>query len=498
MLMLAASRAREFATRVALGGGRLRLLRQSVVEGLVLGTLAAMSSLAIASFLLRAFPVLVVDREIVLDARVLVAGVSAALVAGIASTVIPSLLFTRQNLTAALRSSHQIASAGGRLRNSLVMTQVALASALLISAGVLAKSFVQLMSVDPGFERRSVLTARLWLPNSYATSADQQRFFDAVLEQARTLPGVCSAATIQDLPLRGNAMTFDLALDTQVDASAAYRVVSDGYFDAMRIPILRGRAFTNTDRATAPAVFVINRALANRSFAGMDPIGHRVRIGDDSAWGTIVGIAGDVKHMGLAEEEVPAIYQPASQKTFDWLRWTTLVLRTDTSASALTTPLRRAVMSVDPNQPVFEIVTLEDVLGDTVAKPRLSAWIVGAFGAIAFVIGLIGVGGVLSYAVALRTRELGVRLALGARPAEMIRLVLFDGGRLVIPGVLLGLALAVSLSPLLERLLFRIAALDASVYALVAMAVLTASALAAVVPARRAAGVDPAQALSAE
>lgn len=501
MLMLAASRVREFATRIALGGGRIRLLRQSTAEGMVIGGLAAMVGVGGAAVILQAFSALVAPgREIVLDARVIASGTLAALVAGIASTVIPGLLFTRPAIAGALRSSHQIAGTGGRLRNTLVMAQVALACTLLVSAGVLAKSFLRLMSVDPGFDRRSVLTARVWLPGSYETSAQQLRFFEDVLTRVRTIPGVRSAATIQDLPLRGNAMTFDVNADPGLPSigKAAYRVVSDGYFDAMHIPILRGRVFTSDDRATAPHVFVINNALARRAFAGRNPIGQRVHVGDDGAWGTIVGIAGDVKQMGLDEDEVPAIYEPAAQKTFDWLRWTTFVLRTDGPADALAMPLRKAVMAADPNQPVFEIATLDDVLGTTVVKQRMSAWIVGAFGAAAFVIGLIGVGGVLSYAVTLRTRELGVRLALGARPTEMVRLVLADGARLIIPGVLAGLAIAVSLSPLLDRLLFRIAALDASVYAAVAAAVVGAGALAAVVPARRAARVDPAQALSAE
>jgi putative ABC transport system permease protein len=504
MLMLAASRVRELATRVALGGGRIRLLRQSTAEGLVIGGLAAMAGVGGAAVVLRAFSALVMpDRAIVLDARVLAAGILAALVAGMASTVIPGWLFTRTDLAGALRSSHQIAGTGGRLRNTLVIAQVALACALLVSAGVLAKSFLRLMSVDPGFDRRSVLTARVWLPGSYETSAEQQRFLEDVLARVRALPGVRSAATIQDLPLRGNAMTFELDVDPgHSPAKAAYRVVSDGYFDAMRIPLLRGRGFTAGDRASAPHVFVINNALARRAFAGKDPIGRRVRIGTDGAWGTIAGIAGDVKQMGLDEDEVPAIYEPAAQKMFDWLRWTTFVVRTDGPGDALAMPLamplRKAVMAVDPNQPVFEIVTLDDVLGTSVVKQRMSAWIVGAFGAAAFMIGLIGVGGVLSYAVALRTRELGVRLALGARPAEMVRLVLADCGRLLVPGVLAGLAIAVSLSPLLDRLLFRIAALDGSVYAAVTAAVLAAGALAAVVPARRAARIDPAQALSAE
>jgi predicted permease len=480
MLMLGASRRRELATRVALGGSPLRMLRQALSEGLVAGVAAGVIGIALAAVALRA------GMSMQLDARVMAVGLGAAIVVGIVASTIPALL-----IRPSLRATHQIASPGGRMRGVLVVVQVALASALLICAGVLVKSFAELIRVDPGFDPRNVLTARISLPSSY--SVEQQRAFqDALLERMRALPGVHAAATIQDLPLRGNAMTFDLALDDASATKAAYRVISEGYFDAMRIPVLRGRAFTHADDARAPHVFVINRALARRAFGGGDPLGRRARIGDEGAWGTIVGIAGDVKHMGLDAGEVPAIYEPAAQKDFAWLRWTTIVLRTDGSLP----PVREAVMQLDRSQPVYEVLTLDEILGETVAKQRIAAWIVAALGTIAFAIALIGIAGVLSYAVALRNRELAVRIALGANPAELVRLVLSDGGRLVIPGVLAGLAIAVAVSPLVERLLFRIAALDAAVYASVPAAVLVAAFIAALVPARRAATVDPALTLS--
>ncbi len=480
MLMLGASRRRELATRMALGGTPLRMLRQALAEGFVIGATAGIAGIALAAAALRAL------STAQLDARIIAVGFVASIVAGLVASSIPALL-----VRPTLRATHQIVTSGGRLRGVLVIVQVALASALLICAGVLVKSFTELIRVDPGFDPRNVLTARISLPSSY--TADQQRaFHDALLERMRALPGVHAAATIQDLPLRRNAMTFDLTLDDTSVSKAAYRVVSDGYFDAMRIPVLRGRAFTLADDARAPRVFVINGALARRAFAGGDPIGRRVRVGEDGAWGTIAGIVGDVKQMGLDAEEVPAIYEPAAQKDFAWLRWTTIVLRTDGSIP----PVRRAVMDLDPNQPVYEILTLDEILGETVAKQRLSAWIVATLGSIAFAIALIGIGGVLSYAVALRNRELAVRLALGAPPAQLVRLVLSDGGRLVIPGVLAGLAIAVAVSPFVERLLFRVAALDGAVYAGVTGAVVVAALLAALVPAHRAATVDPALTLT--
>ncbi len=485
MLMRGASRRRELATRVALGGTPVRMLRQSLAEGFVLGIVSAILGTALAAAALRFV------SAATLDVRVIAIGFVASIVTGFVAASIPALI-----VRPSLQATHQIASSGGRLRGVLVVVQVALASALLICAGVLVKSFAMLIRVDPGFDPQHVVTARISLPSSYATAESQRAFHAALIERLNALPGVHAAATIHDLPLRGNAMTCDLALDDSpsdsISSKAAYRVISDGYFDVMRIPILRGRAFATTDHARAPHVFVINRALARRAFAGVDPIGRRVRVGNDGAWGTIVGIAGDVKQMGLDAEEIPAIYESAAQKDFAWLRWTTIVLRTDGSMP----PIARAVMDVDPNQPVYEIATLDEILGETVAKQRISAWIVAALGGIAFAIALIGIGGVLSYAVALRNRELAVRLALGAPPAELVRLVLSEGVRLVLPGVAAGLAIAVAVSPWVERLLFRIAALDGAVYASVVAAVVIAALLAAFIPARRAANVDPAEILT--
>lgn len=496
MLMLAASRRRELATRVALGGG---VLRQATAEGLVLGATSGLIGVALASLALRVSSSLQLQLPPVsLDVRIVATGMAAALLAGLAAAVLPSMLVTRWSLSDSLRASHQIASSGGRLRGALVITQVALACALLVSAGVLAKSFSRLMAERPGFDPHNVLTARVWLPGSYDTSAKQRAFFDALLARLAQGPGVRRVATIQDLPLRGNAMTFRIAMDSGDESSAAYRVVSDGYFDAMRIPILRGRGIARTDDERAPHVFVINGAFARRAFAGRDPIGHRIRVGDDGAWGTIVGIAGDVKQMGLDADEVPALYEPSAQKAFDWLRWTTIVLRTDSAMPDPASTLRAAVASIDPDQPIAEVAMLDTVLGETVAKEKLSAWIVAALGAIAFVIALIGIGGVLSYAVALRSREFGVRIALGAAPRELMRLVFRDGARLVLPGIAAGLAIAISVAPMLDRLLFRIAAFDTTVYAIVAFAVIVASAIAVLLPARRASRVDPAKMLAAE
>lgn len=487
LTMLAASRRRELATRAALGASAGQLVKQTVVEGAILGSAAGVLSLTLAFFALR------IAGELSLDARPALLGFGFAVVAGIAAALAASLVFRRITLAAAIRDAHQMASSGGKLRRVFVVAQVALTCALLISAAVLVKSFDRLMSVDPGFDSRNILTARVWLPSTYDTAEKQRAFFAALTDRLGRVAGVEAAATIQDLPLKGNAMSFDVFLDAR-ETKAAYRVVSDGYFAAMRLPILRGRDFARTDDANTPRVFVINRSFA-RAFDG-DPIGQRLRIDDDGPWGTVVGIAGDVKQMGLDGEEVPAVYQPVRQKQFDFLRWTTIVLRTTAPVTAAT--LRREVAAIDPNQPLFEIATVDALIRESTAKPRLTATLVGTLGAIALLVALIGIAGVLSYAVTLRTRELGIRMALGARAAELVTSVLRDAALLLGSGVAAGVLLALTTAPLLDRVLFQVAALDLAVYALVPLTVIAAGLIASIAPARRVALIDPAQTLRTE
>ena len=486
MLMVGSSRRRELATRIALGAGFPRLLRQSLAEGTILGGGAAIGGIAIAAAALRFASKMqltmlpLASRALALSPTAALVGIAAAWLAGVLAMTMP-LLLLRTNI----RESHQIAGSGGRLRALFVVIQVALTCALLVSGGALVKSFARLMSVPLGFDARNVLTARVWLPRrTYDTNEKQIAYFEAMREKLAALPGVESAATIQDLPLRKNAMTFSVTIGGR-DMKAAYRVVGGDYFDAMRIPLLRGRAFLQNEGAR---VFIINRALAATL---KDPIGQAMRI-DDGPAGTIVGICGDVRQMGLDSDDVPAVYQPITQKQFDFLRWSTIVLRTTNGFNP------RQLASIDPNVPLYEVITLDELLREHVARPRVTLWLVAAFGATALAIALIGIGGVLSYSVALRTREIAVRLALGARPLALLQLVIRQAWLLVACGIAGGLLLAVLAAPALDRLLFRVKALDGSVYALVTLAVLGATTIAALIPAGRAARVDPAATLRSE
>lgn len=482
MLMAGSSRRRELATRIALGAGWPRLLRQSLAEGTILGGVAAVGAVALAIVALRFAATMrlpLSSHALALSPSAAIAGIVATLFAGAIAMTMP-LLLLRTNL----RESHQIIGSGGRLRALFVVVQIALTCALLASGGALVKSFARLMSVPLGFDAQNVLTARVWLPRrTYDTNEKQIAFFESLRERLAARPGVESAATIQDLPLRKNAMTFPVTIANR-ELKAAYRVVGGEYFEAMRIPLLRGRSFSRTEPSR---VFIINRALAA---ALTDPVGQTMRI-DDGPAGTIVGVCGDVRQMGLESDDVPAVYQPIAQKQFDFLRWSTIVLRTNGFD-------RRQLASIDPNVPLYDVITLDELLREQVAKPRVTLWLIAAFGATAFAIALIGIGGALSYSVSLRTREIAVRLALGARPAELLRLVLRQAWTLVACGVAAGLALALLASPALDRLLFRVHARDLNVYTLVAVAVVMATTIAALIPAGRAARVDPAAALRSE
>ncbi len=482
MLMVGSSRRRELATRIALGAGFSRLLRQSLAEGTILGGGASIGGIVIAAAALRFASTMQLplsDRALALSPTAALVGIAAAWLAGVIAMTMPLLL-----LRSHVRESHQIVGSGGRLRALFVVIQVALTCALLVSGGALVKSFARLMSVPLGFDAKNVLTARVWLPRrTYDTNEKQIAYFESQRERLAALPGVESAATIQDLPLRKNAMTFSVTIGNR-DLKAAYRVVGGEYFDAMRIPLLRGRAFLQNESAR---VFIINRALAATL---NDPIGQTMRI-DDGPAGTIIGICGDVRQMGLDSDDVPAVYQPITQKQFDFLRWSTIVLRTNGFD-------RRRLVSIDPNVPLYEVITLDELLREHVAKPRVTLWLVAAFAATAFAIALIGIGGVLSYSVALRTREIALRLALGARPLALLQLVIRQAWLLVACGIAAGLALAMLASPALDRLLFRVKALDPAVYATVALAVIAATTIAALIPAGRAARVDPAATLRSE
>jgi putative ABC transport system permease protein len=348
-----------------------------------------------------------------------------------------------------------------------------------------------------------VLTLRVMLPASqYAENHQSIAFFQQTLERIKTLPGVIAAGAVQDLPLGQNAMSFFFSVEGQPDVPvaarplAAYRAVTEDYFRTMRIPLVAGRAFTAADNLQTTPVIIINQTMARRYFPNDNPLGQRLRFGEPTdPPATIVGLVGDVKHQGLADEELAAIYQPHAQNRFAWLRWMTLVIRCNTAPLNLVAAIRQRIAEVDRAQPVYEIATMEQRLAKSVTQPRFSTFLFGLFALLALVLATVGLYGVMSHAVAQRTHEIGLRMALGARLSDVLTLVVGQGMKLTLLGLTIGLATASVLTKVLKELLFNVSTTDPLTFACVAGLLLSVALLTCYLPARRAAKVDPLVAL---
>jgi putative ABC transport system permease protein len=321
------------------------------------------------------------------------------------------------------------------------------------------------------------------------------------LEQIKTLPGVVSAGAVQDLPLGKNAMTFPFTIEGLGEPSAgrpeaAYRAVTEDYFETMGIPLVAGRTFTATDDFQTRPVVMVNQTMARRFWPNDDPLGKRLRFGEptDPAY-TVVGVVGDVKQMGLADEEVAAIYQPHAQKRFAWLRWMTLVVRTNETPGSLIAPIRSRIAELDRGQPVYDVATMDQLLARSVVQPRFSTFLFGFFALVALALSAVGLYGVMSYTVEQRVQEIGLRMALGARVVDVLRLVIGRGMRLALVGLALGLAGSIALAGVLKKMLFNISATDPATLAAVIGLLLVVALLACYLPARRAAKADPVVAL---
>jgi len=510
LLARAASRQKEMAVRSALGANRVRLLSQFLIESLLLAALGGAAGLLLARWCSEALIALSpggIPRlsESALDARVLGFTLLLALLATLLCGLIPAWQASKPDLDETLKEGGRGATghAGRRWRSALVVAEVAAGVVLLVGAGLMVRSFLKLQQVNAGFDPRNLLTMQIMLPaGKYARNEQQIAFFQQTLEKIKTLPGVQSAGAVQDLPLRLNATSFPVTIPGRPAVAenerpmAVHRTVSDDYPRTMGIPLLRGRAFTPRDDLNAPPVVIINQTMARRLWPDEDPVGKQLRFGapEDPPY-TIVGVAGDIKHMGLAGEEGAVIYQPHAQKRFAWLRWMAIVVRTDAEALSLAAAIRRRVQEVDRDQPVYEVATMEELLAKSVAEPRFTTLLVGGFALLALGLAALGIYGVVSFAVVQRTHEIGIRVALGAQVRDVLALVIRQGMTLALLGVALGLAGAFALTRLIESLLFGVTTTDPLTFIGVS-ALLPIVALAACwIPARRAAKVDPLVAL---
>jgi putative ABC transport system permease protein len=513
LLARATARSGEMAIRTAMGASRPRLVRQLLTESLVLGLAAGAVGLALAQYLVqgvRAAGAGIVPRlsELALDEAAILFTFGLSLAISLVFGLAPALHAAKSGVTAALTSLGKGSGgrSGARSRDVLVVAQVAVSFVMLIVAGLLLRSFWELQRVDPGFDPRGVFTAEIALPAAkYGAPADADRFWSALTERVRAIPGVETAAGTTLLPLRGGGDTY-FYVDGRPPATDADRlnatvsVVTPDYFTAMRIPVKSGRTVTWTDRGDGPGVMLINETLARRLFAGGNAVGERLVVDFGKPFlGEIVGVVSDVRIYGQANDVPDQMYfsirQPGAGFGATRMR---LVARVRGDPSAITPEVRAVLRELDPDVPLASVEPMEEILSGSIAGVRFRAGLLTGFAGAALLLAVIGLYGLLSYSVTRRSRELGIRIALGARSPEVFRLVVREGMALVALGVALGLAGSVAATRFVSSMLFGVARADPNVFVAVTLALLGAGLAACLLPARRATRVDAMEALRSE
>jgi putative ABC transport system permease protein len=514
LLARAAVRQKEIAVRVALGARRGRLIRQFLTESVLLATVGGVVGLGIAYgglILLRAFiPENISQaREISMDLKVLGFTFLVSVITGLIFGLAPALQAARFNQTETLKEGGRdsaTGSGGKRIRGLLVMSEVAVSLVLLIGAGLLINSFLRLRNVDPGFSADNLLTMKFVLPEpKYSNFANRTAFYSDLVQRVEGLAGVKSAAVTTNLPLyrQGNSISFSIegrpAPPPGQEQIVVTRIVSPGYFETMSIPFLSGRQFTDQDTSTTPRVVVISETMARRYWPGEDPVGKRIgagRIQRPEDWIQVIGVVKDVRQFELTAEPRPQMYLSYRQAGFFAPR--DLVVKTDVDPASLAATVRKTVWEIDKDQPVSNIKTMEEILLDSIARQRFSMLLLAIFAAVALILAAVGIYGVMSYSVAQRTHEIGIRMALGAQTGAVLKLAVGYGLKLVIAGVVIGLIAAFALTRVMSTLLFGVTATDPTTFALISLLLIGVAAVASYIPARRATKVDPIIALRYE
>ena len=512
----ATTRSREIAIRTAMGGSRRSIVRQLLTESLVLAALGGALGLLLAvwgtgalSQLARLY--LPRAREIGIDPAVLAFTAGLILLTGVGFGLLPALQASRPDLQTVLKDTGKGLSAGGRrsrLRGALVVLEVALALVLLAGAGLLLRSFERLVRVNPGFNAEGLLTMQVWLPwqnepekGRYFTAQQRLAFYDRAMAAVAATPGAHQVALTSTLPLRGQAdVSFDIVdrpvAPDEPPRGAEFRIVSPNYFETMQIPVLRGRTLGEEGDSTKPADVAINRTLAAKYWPGENPVGRQIRLfGPKGPVGTIVGVVGDVRQIRLdlpAREEIYVSFRRFTNQQ------TAFVVRTDGRPEAFGPAAVKAIHSIDPQQPIFAITPMTQVVADTGAERRFSLLLLTLFAGIALVLSVIGIYGVMAYATGQRQHEIGIRMALGAGSREVLGLVVGQGMRLVGVGLALGLGGAWALSRVLTSQLYGVSARDPVTYLVVALLLGAVALTASYLPARRAVREDPMTALRSE
>jgi putative ABC transport system permease protein len=515
LLARAAGRQKEIAIRAALGASRARLLRQLVTESLVLAAVGGAIGVLIAFWsvdLLVSLAPADVPRlgEVGIDVTVIAFALAVTAITGVAFGIVPALQVARAPVGNGLKEggrSDGEGAGGHRLRNALVVAEVALSLVLLAGAGLLIRSFLRLQAVEPGFRTDRILTMGVALPRAkYAEPARFTAFYRQLVESLASAPGVEAAGAIDDLMLTRLPSSSSLYAQGQppprpgeVNLPVAYNSVTPAFFRTLDIRMVRGRPLDERDAAQRPPVVLVNEALVRRFFPNEDPIGRRVTFDDPTSptavWRTIVGVVADARRYGLDEAPRPELYFPYAQAP---RRYMTIVMRTAGDPAALAAVARAAVWGIDPEQPVSEVRTLDQILTRSLAARRFSMLLLAVFAATALALAAVGLYGVVAYSIARRTREFGVRLALGAQPRDLVRLVLAHSLGLTLAGLVIGLFFSLAATRALSTMLYEVSATDPVTLGAISVVLALVAAAASSLPARRALRVDPVVALRAE
>jgi putative ABC transport system permease protein len=513
-------RQREFAVRVAIGARRSRLIQQLLTEGALLALTGGTLGLVVAGVgvrLIREFAPQNVAQlpHLTFDLRVLAFTLVTSCSAAVLFGMVPALTASKPNIQETLKDTGVRTSGASRSRRFRVLLgtiELALATVLLVGSGLLLRSFVLLSNVDPGFDPHNVLTARLQLPEAkYSTPASQWRFYEQVVDRVRTLPGVESAAAVDVLPLNGFTGSVAIRFEGQPSPppgaapSAPDTMVSPDYFRVMRVPLISGRFFDKRDGMHNDFPLIVNQTFSRHFFPNVDPIGKRVRVGaPDWPWRTIIGVVGDIKQLGVAQPEEPEMYRPYAASAADPVAAhetsfaTTIVIRSRSNPLIVASAIRQQISKIDSSLPIFDIATMEQRLATSLAAPRFNATLLGFFAGLSLLLALVGIYGVISYFVSQRTHEIGIRMALGALPANVLRTVMSEALTITVAGIASGIGACFALMRYMAGLLFQTRTTDPLIIAAVCVGVGAVALEASYLPARRAIKVDPVTALRHE
>ncbi|MEN3330906.1 MAG: hypothetical protein V7641_271 [Blastocatellia bacterium] len=510
LLARAAARQKEMAIRAALGGSRWQLIRQLMTESLLLGLAGGLAGLLVAywaiKFIVASFPDMIPRaNEITIDARVFGFTILLSLLTGLLFGITPTLQTLKTDLSEPLKEGGRGSTEGlnrNRTRSILVVAEVALALILLVGAGLLIKSFLRLTSVELGFNTDNLIAMRVALPQSkYKQPYQKEAFFKQLTSRIESLPGMQSVAMTTNLPLSGTNMSFRFMIEgrpappTEI-LLAQYHAISPNYFRTMGIELRQGREFNEQDEAEAQPVVIVNETLARRFFPDEDPVGKRLKI----TYGKplprqIVGVIKDVKHQGLESSSQEELYVPYAQNPWAFM---TLVARTQAEPKDIAAALKSEVWAIDRDQPIDRIKSVEELVADSVSRPRFYARLLGLFAALAMILAAVGIYGVISYSVSQRTHEIGIRMALGAQQRDVLLLIIKQGLMPTLIGIAIGLTAAAGLTHLMASLVFGVSVTDPLTFIAVSLLLVGIALLACYIPARRAARVDPLIALRYE